>query len=402
MRFRLSRNSSDKLSSHTRMALLDVYHGAASGIFSCDEHLAGLHPSHGTELCTVVEAMWSYEVLFLVQGDPKFAERAEKLAYNALPAELTEDMWAHQYLQQPNAVQASVQEDHFWHHDGVDATTMNLEPNFPCCTGNFNQGFPKFATNLAAKGPGMLVLAMLAPCRITTRLSSSAGVTSVNVSTSYPWGSTLNISIAAPTPFTFAFRVPAWAESATVNGAVLPPLSNGTLHRIAVAAGKTVLEIVLPMQIRVERRYNNAASIFRGPLLYSLNLSATQTEMDYCKPLNGSQTDGSTMFCSNATYQVEQHGYSYSNASAWNYGINVSSLEFEEVTGLDRSVPFSTSKSPVAINAKARQVDWGIEHGSAAAPPQSPVKSGAAEETVRLIPYGSTHGLSLVELPTLA
>ena len=57
VRFRLSHNASDPLSSHTRMDLLDKYHGAASGIFSCDEHLAGLHPSHGTELCTVVEAM---------------------------------------------------------------------------------------------------------------------------------------------------------------------------------------------------------------------------------------------------------------------------------------------------------------------------------------------------------
>lgn len=46
---------------------------------------------------------------------------------------------AHQYLQQPNAIEAAVQDDPFWHVDGYDATTMNLEPNFPCCTGNFNQ-----------------------------------------------------------------------------------------------------------------------------------------------------------------------------------------------------------------------------------------------------------------------
>ena len=59
VRYRLSHAVKDATSSHTRMELLDRYHGAASGIFSCDEHLAGLHPSHGTELCTVVEAMYS-------------------------------------------------------------------------------------------------------------------------------------------------------------------------------------------------------------------------------------------------------------------------------------------------------------------------------------------------------
>ena len=41
----------------------------------------------------------SYTALFSIQADPVFAERAEVLAFNALPAELTEDMWSHQYLQ---------------------------------------------------------------------------------------------------------------------------------------------------------------------------------------------------------------------------------------------------------------------------------------------------------------
>ena len=76
----------------------------------------------GTELCTVVEAMFSYEMLFSIQGDPMFAERAEKLAYNALPATLTSDMWAHQYLQQTNEMNAIHSVDHVWTHDGPDAT----------------------------------------------------------------------------------------------------------------------------------------------------------------------------------------------------------------------------------------------------------------------------------------
>ncbi len=61
-------------------------------------------------------------VIFETQGDALFPERAEKLAYNALPAALTkvahpsraimlyvgvtilQDMWARVYLQQPNEV----------------------------------------------------------------------------------------------------------------------------------------------------------------------------------------------------------------------------------------------------------------------------------------------------------
>ena len=54
------------------MKKLDEYHGQASGVFGCDEHLAGTMPSRGTELCTVVETMFSYETLFEIQGDPVF------------------------------------------------------------------------------------------------------------------------------------------------------------------------------------------------------------------------------------------------------------------------------------------------------------------------------------------
>ena len=52
---------------------------------------------------TVVEAMFSYNTMFSVHGDVAFADRAERIAYNALPATWSSprggDMWAHQYLQ---------------------------------------------------------------------------------------------------------------------------------------------------------------------------------------------------------------------------------------------------------------------------------------------------------------
>jgi hypothetical protein len=68
------------------MGKLDTYHGAPSGVVQADEHLAGFEPSHGTELCGVVEAMFSYEISADIIGDPIFFERAEQIAYNALPA----------------------------------------------------------------------------------------------------------------------------------------------------------------------------------------------------------------------------------------------------------------------------------------------------------------------------
>ena len=45
--YRQSHNQSDADSSYQTVEVLDTYHGQASGIFSCDEHLGGLMPSRG-------------------------------------------------------------------------------------------------------------------------------------------------------------------------------------------------------------------------------------------------------------------------------------------------------------------------------------------------------------------
>jgi hypothetical protein len=48
------------------VATVDRYHGQASGVFSCSEHLAGLMPSQGAETCTVRRGGGSIETFVLV------------------------------------------------------------------------------------------------------------------------------------------------------------------------------------------------------------------------------------------------------------------------------------------------------------------------------------------------
>ena len=55
-------------------------------------------------------------------------------------------------------------------------------------------------------------------------------------------------------------------------------------------------------------RYNGAASFYHGPLLYSLDIGATETKLPYCT--SSQPDDGSRSFCSNATYKVEKWGAS--------------------------------------------------------------------------------------------
>ena len=82
------------VSSFARDAALMTYHGSPAGIFTADECLAGRMPSKGTETCAVVEQLFSLNVVHEIQGGAYFAERAERIAYNALPATGTKDLWA--------------------------------------------------------------------------------------------------------------------------------------------------------------------------------------------------------------------------------------------------------------------------------------------------------------------
>jgi hypothetical protein len=100
VRYRQTGNASALASSWARTARLDQWHGGPSFMFSCDEHLAGREPNRGYELCAVVEAISSFAYLFAATGDAAFAERAEALAYNALPGAVAPDHWAHNYLSQ--------------------------------------------------------------------------------------------------------------------------------------------------------------------------------------------------------------------------------------------------------------------------------------------------------------
>jgi hypothetical protein len=130
------------------LALLDRYHGQVNGMFTGDECLAGKNPVQGTELCSVVELMYSLEVLASVFGDPWIGDRLEQVAFNALPATFKPDMWAHQYDQQVNQVQCTVNPDHMWTTNGPESNLYGLEPNYGCCTSNMHQGWPKFCASV--------------------------------------------------------------------------------------------------------------------------------------------------------------------------------------------------------------------------------------------------------------
>lgn len=126
----------------TRKGYADLrkYDEMANGMFGGDESLHGNNPTQGSELCTAVEMMFTLESTLAITGDISYADHLEKIAFNALPTQISEDFVDRQYFQQANQVMITKHIRNFdLNHNGTDVC-YGLLTGYPCCTSNMHQG----------------------------------------------------------------------------------------------------------------------------------------------------------------------------------------------------------------------------------------------------------------------
>jgi hypothetical protein len=391
--WRLTQRAEDRAFAAGMLEVLDRYHGQVHGLFSGDECLAGRSPTQGTELCAVVEAMYSLELLAAVTGDPAYADRLERAAFNALPATFAPDMWSHQYVQQVNQVQCTINPEHMWSTNGPDSNLFGLEPNFGCCTANLHQGWPKFAAHLWMRTPGE-GLAAVAYAPSTARFEVRGQPVEVALETDYPFREHLKFTVtaAARVRFPLGLRIPAWAHGATVRlaGGREQAVQPGTFHRLnRTWQGTSVVELRLPMTAKVSRRYNQAIALERGPLVYSLKVGEAWTRVNADQPHR----------------ELPHADFEVRPTTAWNYGLLLDEarpgdrVRFEERPVGER--PFSPEGAGVVAHVQGRKLPgWKLEHGWAGEVPPQVQSSREPVEDLTLIPYGCAK-LRVTEFPRL-
>jgi len=389
-------NQNPELLEAVKKAVRDMRNtiGLPIGLWAGDELLRFGNPVQGSELCTAVEMMYSLESILQVTGDVQWADHLEKIAYNALPTQTTDDFGARQYYQQVNQIKVSRDMRNFVtpHHD-TDNLFGELT-GYPCCTSNMHQGWPKFTQNLwyATNDNGIAAL-IYAPSEVSAKVGNGKLIT-VKESTQYPFKETITFTFEFPDreeeiEFPFHLRIPRWCKNPviTINGeGVTAETRQGEIARIDRAwksNDKVVLR--LPMEVSISRWYDGGAAVERGPLLYALKMNENWQKK------------------TTEPHETKRYGkwyYQVTSDSPWNYALPIRNLSKEnvekafivETKNMTSDYPWTLQNAPVTIKTKGLRLPGWKEYDGSAGPVSyfltEQEKDIGNEENIELIPYG--------------
>ena len=382
---------------HTVMA---EFGQMAGGGFAGDENARQGYrdPRQGFETCGIAEYMLSFEILTRQSGQPIWMDRCEDLAFNMLPAAYDPQQKSLHYVTSMNIAQIDNAEkgkdfDNPW---AMQAFMPGVH-NYRCCPHNYGMAWPYFAENLwHATADNGLAANLYAASEVTAKAGAHGVPVTITQTTEYPFGDTVHFAVTTPTPTAFPLylRVPGWCEGGAavhVNGKPVAVKAAAGSYLIVRRTWKTgdQISLHLPMTVQIRKwtTNQNAVSVDRGPLSYSL--------------LIGEKWDryaGTAQWPEYAVYPQ----------SAWNYGLVVDeahpahSFTVARKPGPVAANPFTHETAPITLTAQAKKIpNWQTDSKNVITPLQpSPVRSDEAAETVTLIPMGTAR-LRLTSFPTI-
>lgn len=379
--------------------------GFPTGLWAGDELIHFGEPTRGSELCTAVEMMYSLEEMCRVTGDNRYADLLERVAYNALPTQVSPEGDARQYFQQVNQTAVTRDMRNFsTTHEDTDLVFGTLT-GYPCCTCNLHQGWPKLTQNLwYANAAGGLAALVYAPCTVETALASGRRVR-IDEQTCYPFEETVRFRVSLPEKrrqaetFPLDLRIPEWSDgyTLTVNGEPVEAETVGDrtvrLTRAWADGDEAVIEFNAP--VRVSYWYDNAAVIERGPLIYSLRMEEQWRKRE-CEGEDAAR--------------YGEYYYEVTSPTAWNVALRNDDLTGDnpkERFTVERRAcgprPWSPQDAPIVIRGRGvRFPSWHQVRGSAAnvnyLSQIYPEEEVAEEVAIELVPYGCTT-LRITEFP---
>lgn len=368
---------------------LMTLHGLPMGIFSADEDLHGNAPTQGTELCAIVESMFSLEETIGITGDIRYMDALERMTFNALPTQTTDDYNNKQYFQIANQVQVKKGVFNFSlpFERGMN-NVYGLRSGYTCCTSNMHQGWTKFASHLWYGTPDHGLAALTySPNEVTAKVGKQQQAVTITEETAYPFDGQVSFifQTAGTVEFPLQLRIPSWCREAviTLNGQPLRREKGGQVVTLQRAwKDKDQLLLQMPMEVTVSAWGRNSRAVERGPLVYALKLNERWEKG-----------------------QDEHEGeyFSIFPEGPWNYGLlekavkaPVQSFTVHQGKPVTNDFVWNLEHAPVSITTSAKRIPaWQLVDDVAPQPVTTREgtykgQTAAEEETITLVPYGCT------------
>lgn len=371
-------------------ALRDV-HGFVSGMYGADEAMHGNDPTQGSELCTAVELMYSFESVLPITGDVYYADYLEKIAFNVLPTQHDDAYLRRQYFQQVNQIEVTDESRNFA-DDHTARQVFGTTTGYPCCLANMHQGYPKYVQNMwyASADNGLAAL-LYGASEVKAKVAGGQEVVFVE-ETNYPFEDKIlfKYQSGSKVKFPLHLRIPGWCENPVVkvNGEVVKYGGEKIVVLDRLWSPSDVVELQLPMKISISQWYERSLGVERGPLVYALKIGEKWREV---------QTD-----------RYPDSFYEVTPTTPWNYGLSIKYANADsmrvEVNPTVADYPWNLQNAPITITAKGRRIPhWEKYRNSTAKIPYPTYPHYQLEtplEDLTLIPYGCTT-LRIAEFPVV-
>ena len=397
----ISKNRNDLQATYDNFGIIRKHFGQVpGGMFGADENARPGYddPRQGIETCGMVEQMNSDEHLLRITGDIFWADHAEEVAFNSLPAALMPDFRGLRYITSPNMVL----NDDENHRPGImnDGPFLMMNPfSSRCCQHNHGQGWPYFTENLWMATPDNGLAAVIyAANNVKAKVGNGMEVC-ITLKSNYPFEEKLFFTIDSvrDVEFPLYFRIPNWCQSASM-------LLNNEIIDVRIEAGKyvriertwkngDVVTLTLPKELKVRTWENNhnSVSIDYGPLTFSLRIGE-----EYLKGASDKTAVWDSKWQKDADV-AKWPSYEIHPTTPWNYGLVLnqsdpaSSFIIEKRPWPQDNFPFTIDAAPIVLKAKGKRIpNWKIDqYGLAGELQDSPVKSNEATEDIELIPMGA-------------
>lgn len=323
---------------------IDTYHTLPDGLHTCSEGLCGNETWRTHESCDISDYTWSLGYLLEATGRAEYADKIERVCFNALPGATGHYFKTIQYLSCVNQVICARNSTHIssWYNTPRMAYQPHHYPE--CCVSNIGRTMPNYVFRMYQKTQDGVCASLYGDSIYDgdeMRLEQTGG---------YPFSSetSFKITLKDETKNSLMLRIPSWTKGYTlkVNDKVTYADDINGYISIAVKDNDTV-KLEFNMALTQESSPDDGFYYNYGPFLMTLKID-----------------EDCVVDTAERRQTADFPAYNIYPASEWRYAVK--RFEYEEVIKIIHNKvtenPFWDKEFPIEIKVKARKLNnWDFE-----------------------------------------